>query len=320
MWNLCADEDGPTCTGYEIRVKGSLGRTWSERFPSLQIRAERGATVLTGSIDQSLLHALFRAFRDGAVFVISVRPATDSSKEVNLSFSEKDPVRRRAELGAAILFLFTAAASIVGEVLLAPILNAGDVLAAVSERPATLVLGALLWSANNIGIVFIAVFLYPFLRPRNVFVATGYLTVRIIEGTLMMVGILAVLLFLPLANEYQSAGSPRDGIFTLMAQLLKEAKVLGISKLSLPLLGLGGVMFTWFLFRAKLVPAAIALTGFVGYALVLAGGLAGWFDLVEASPFAASSLLAVPVAVFEIVLLPFWLIFKGFNITTGDKS
>jgi len=129
-----------------------------------------------------------------------------------------------------------------------------------------------------------------------------------------------VLLLLPLAREYHGAGSPHEGIFGLLAQLLKEAKVLGISKLSLPLLGLGGTVLTWFLFRKRLVPAAIALTGLVGYVLVVAGGLAGWFDLIEASPFAVSSLLAVPVAVFEIVLLPFWLIFKGFQTVQGEVS
>jgi hypothetical protein len=78
MWNLCADDGWQASTGFEIRVKGNLGRTWPERFPSLEIRVLRDTTVLTGRIDQSLLHGLFRAFRDGGVFVISVRPATDS--------------------------------------------------------------------------------------------------------------------------------------------------------------------------------------------------------------------------------------------------
>lgn len=240
-----------------------------------------------------------------------------------MSFStanREDPVKRRAEIGAASLFLATAAASITGEILLAPLLNAPDVLAAATAHPATLVLGALLWSVNNIGIVFIAVFLYPFLRPKNAFVATAYLATRIVEGTIMMVGILAALLLLPLAAEWRGAGSPEQGSFAVLAQLLKQAKVLGISKLSLPLLGLGGVILTWFMFRARLLPAAIALTGFVGYILVIGGGLAGWFDLLETSPFAASSLFAIPVAVFEIVLLPFWLLFRGFKNDNGGAS
>lgn len=83
MWKLCADEDWPTSTGFEVRVKGTLGRTWPERFPSLEIRLDGDTTVLTGRIDQSLLHGLFRAFRDGGVFVISVRPATDSARRLN---------------------------------------------------------------------------------------------------------------------------------------------------------------------------------------------------------------------------------------------
>jgi hypothetical protein len=318
MWNRCAD-DWQESTGFEVRVKGLLGRTWPERFPSLDIRFERDTTVLTGGIDQSLLHGLFRAFRDNGVFIISVRPARDSLKEVELSFSAQDPVRR-AEIGAAVLFLVTAAASITGEILLAPLLNASDMLAAVGEHPTALVLGSLLWSVNNVGIVFIAVFLYPFLRPRNAFVATSYLAVRLVEGAVMMVGVLAALLLIPLAGDYRTAGSPEGGTFAVLAHLLKEAKILGISKLSLPLLGLGGVILTWFLFRSRLLPAAIAVTGLVGYLLVFGGGLAGWFDLLDASPFAISSLLAVPVAVFEILLLPFWLFFRGFRKPQGDAS
>jgi hypothetical protein len=235
-----------------------------------------------------------------------------------LSFSAQDPAQRRAEIGAAVLFLATAAASITGEILLAPLLNAPDPLAAVADHPTTLMLGTLLWSVNNIGIVFIAVFLYPFLRPRNAFVATAFLATRIVEGTVMMAGILAALLLIPLAADYRASGSGSS--LAVLAQLVKEAKVLGISKLSLPLLGLGGGILTWFLYRARLLPAAIALTGFAGYVLVIGGGLAGWFGLLEASPFAASSLLAIPVAAFEILLLPFWLLFRGFRTGNGGAS
>ncbi|MCC7018767.1 MAG: hypothetical protein IT332_03360 [Ardenticatenales bacterium] len=38
------------------------------------------------------------------------------------------------------------------------------------------------------------------------------------------------------------------------------------------------------------------------------------FDLVDASPGCGATITAAPVALFEIILLPFWLFFKGFKM------
>jgi len=54
---------------------------------------------------------------------------------------------------------------------------------------------------------------------------------------------------------------------------------------------------------------------------VLFGSIAGWFDLINVSPgdSGAGAVLALPVAVFEIILLPFWLLFKGFKIPEAPE-
>jgi hypothetical protein len=58
----------------------------------------------------------------------------------------------------------------------------------------------------------------------------------------------------------------------------------------------------------------ISLVGLIGYALVFVGGTTGWFDLIDVAPGGNGTPLAVPVAVFEIVLLPFWLLLRGFEL------
>src|SRR5450759_398425 len=103
-----------------------------------------------------------------------------------------DAKQRRAEIMVATLFLVTAAASIAAGFLLEPILTAPNYLAGISPNTAAVAWGALLWSINNIGIVFIAVFMHPLLWKLDENAAVGYLAVRIIEGTLMMVGVMAV--------------------------------------------------------------------------------------------------------------------------------
>lgn len=221
--------------------------------------------------------------------------------------------QRRAEIVIAALFLVTAAASIPGAFVLDSLLNASHYLAQVFPNKGTVELGSLMWSINNIGIVFIAVFAFPLLRKLDEALAVGYLACRIIEGTMMMFGIAATFLLIPLSQQYLQAGAPQSSWFLMIGDVLKQAKFLGLTGLSLPMLGLGGLLFTWMLFRFRLVPRVIAVVGVIGYALVLFGSIAGWFGLIDVAPGGNGTIFALPVATFEIILLPFWLLFRGFK-------
>jgi hypothetical protein len=221
--------------------------------------------------------------------------------------------QRRAEIVIATLFLLTAVASIPAGFFLDPLLNASGYLAWVFPHQGAVALDAVLWSINNIGIVFIAVFAFPVLKKLDEALATGYLASRIIEGTIMMVGIIATLSLIPLSQAYLQAGAPQSSGFLVIGDVLKQAKFLGLSAVSLPILGLGGLLFTGMLFRFRLVPRVISVVGLIGYALVFLGSIAGWFGLVNVAPGGNGQILAVPVAVFEIILLPFWLFSRGFK-------
>ena len=223
--------------------------------------------------------------------------------------------QRRAEIMIATLFVVNGVVSIIGAFfVLNPILNASDYLARVFPNQGAVELGSLLWSINNIGLVFIAVFAFPVLRKLDEALAVGYLASRIIEGTIMMVGIMATLLLIPLSQEFLQAGAPQNSWFLTLGDVLKQAKFLGLSEVSLPMLGLGGSLFTWMLFRYRLVPRVISVVGLIGYTLVFFYSIAGWFGLIDLTPGASGwGVLVIPVATFEIILLPFWLFFKGFK-------
>jgi hypothetical protein len=228
--------------------------------------------------------------------------------------------QRRAEIVIATLFLLTAVTSGVGAFMLDPILNTSGYLTWVFPNKGAVALDSVLWSINNIGIVFIAVFAFPLLRKLDEALATGYLATRIIEGTIMIVGIIATLLLIPLSQEFLKAGAPQSSWFLTIGEVLKQAKFLGLSAVSLPILGLGGLLFTWMLFRFRLVLRFIAVVGLIGYALVLFGSIAGWFGLIDVTPGGNGTIFALPVAVFEIILLPFWLFFKGFKMPEAPES
>jgi hypothetical protein len=230
-----------------------------------------------------------------------------------------DAAQRRAELVIATLFLLTAAASIPAAFVLDPILNAPGYLARVFPNKAAVELAALLWSINNIGIVFIAVFAFGLLRKLDEAQAVGYLACRIIEGTIMMVGIIATFLLIPLSQEFITAGAPQSSWFVSIGGVLKHARFLALTQVSLPILGLGGLLFTWMLFRFKLVPRFISVVGLIGYAVVFLAGIAGWLDLVDVAPGGNGTPLAVPVAVWEIILVPFWLFIRGFRMPEATE-
>src|SRR5260370_31288046 len=192
--------------------------------------------------------------------------------------------QRRAEIVIAALFLVTAAASIPGAFILDSILNASNYLAQVFPNKGAVELGALMWSINNIGIVFIAVFAFGLLRKLDEALAVGYLASRIIEGTIMMFGIAATLLLIPLSQAFLQAGAPQSSWFLTIGDVLKQAKFLGLTGLSLPMLGLGGLLFTWMLFRFGLVPRGISVVGLIGYGVEVFGDIAGCVRFGDEAP------------------------------------
>jgi hypothetical protein len=59
---------------YQIRIKGHLGRQWTDWFEGLTITLEdNGDTLLTGPVvDQAALHSLLKKVRDLGTPLISV--------------------------------------------------------------------------------------------------------------------------------------------------------------------------------------------------------------------------------------------------------
>src|SRR5438270_10731810 len=73
---------------YQIRIKGHLGREWTDWFEGLAITLEdNGETLLTGSvIDQAALHGLLKKVRDlgmPLLSVIRVTPGQAEASDVN---------------------------------------------------------------------------------------------------------------------------------------------------------------------------------------------------------------------------------------------
>lgn len=62
------------CMIYLIRIKGHLGRQWTDQFGELSITSEEdGTTLLTGRVvDQAALHGILRRIHDLGLVLLSV--------------------------------------------------------------------------------------------------------------------------------------------------------------------------------------------------------------------------------------------------------
>ncbi len=80
-FNPESDPDQPVV--YQIRIKGHLGRQWTDWFEGLTIMQEdNGESILTGLVaDQAALHGILRKVRDLGTPLISVtRVKTNKEK------------------------------------------------------------------------------------------------------------------------------------------------------------------------------------------------------------------------------------------------
>ena len=69
---------------YQIRIKGHLGRQWTDWFEGLTITlAEGGDTFLTGPVvDQAALHGLLKKVRDVGMPLVSVNRVEPGQADV----------------------------------------------------------------------------------------------------------------------------------------------------------------------------------------------------------------------------------------------
>lgn len=216
---------------------------------------------------------------------------------------------RRRSLAAGVLFLLTFATSITGALLYGPVLSDPHFVLGVGATGPVLA-GALCEIALVIANLGTALVLYPVLRRTNPSLALAYVVARVIECTLIAVGILSLLTVVTLRQDGASAAG--DTVAVVVAQALVALH--GWTFLLGPgfVVGIGnGLILGWMLYRARLVPRAWALVGIIGGPLVSLSGIAvllGAYDQV--SPW--SALATLPEFVWE-AFLGIYLTVHGFR-------
>jgi Domain of unknown function (DUF4386) len=218
---------------------------------------------------------------------------------------------RKAALITGVFFVITFVTSIPAVGLYGPLLDDPNYIlgAGADTRVA---LGAFLEVILGIANIGTAVTLFPILKRQNEGVALGYVTARVVESTLIAVGIIGLLAAVSLRQDLAgAAGTDASSLVTVGRSLVAvhdRTFLLGPGLLA----GLGnGLLLGYLMYRSALVPRPMALVGLIGGPLTFASGIAVLFGLYE--QLSGWSLLAtVPEIVWE-AFLGIWLIAKGFR-------
>jgi len=216
----------------------------------------------------------------------------------------------RANVRASgILYLITFAASIPALIMLSPVLNdTGFVLGAGAES--SVVWGCLLDFVNALAAVGTAVAVFPVIRRYNESLALGFVTTRLMEGAIIMIGVVSLLAIVTLRHD--TAGADPDTMTAIGRALVAVRDwtfLFGPGFMAC----MNALMFATLLFRARLVPRVIPGIGLVGVPLLLAANLATLFGHNEQTS-GLSMLATVPIALWELTI-GVWMVAKGFRRT-----
>ena len=220
-----------------------------------------------------------------------------------------NPTRKTA-LITGVLFIVTIIFSIPGALLYGPLLN--DPRYIVGPGADTQVaLGAFFEIIVAIANIGTAVTLFPILKRQNEGVALGYVASRVVESTIIAVGIISVLSVVTLRQDFAAGGSDSGSFLAAGTALVA---VHGWTFLLGPglLAGFGnGLLLGYLMYRSGLVPRPLAFLGLIGGPVVSASGIAVLFGLY-AQVSVWSGIATVPEFLWE-ATLGIYLIVKGFR-------
>jgi hypothetical protein len=233
----------------------------------------------------------------------SVEPVGESLKRTVLTGSRMTYSRL---IGALFLSGFLVYG--VGAGLVTSVTGAPDFLSTLSAHQTVLVLGAFLMLLNTVVDVGKGVLFYPILENHSKRTALAYLATMIVEVVLLDVGVLALLMIVPLTSQHGVDAGVAKTLGSIAVH--SNAMAYQIAEMSL---GVGCITLCLLLYRTRLIPRFLSISGLIGYPILTVGAIAEIFGLH------IGLMLTIPGMFFELVL-PFWLFIKGFEPETYGQG
>jgi hypothetical protein len=219
---------------------------------------------------------------------------------------------RKIAIIAGTLFIVATTASLLGNGLTGSMLDAPDYLNRVASNGNRVMVAALLSFFAAAASSGIAISLYSVLKKYSEGLALGAVGFRLIEGVFYIVGAMCLLSLFTVSQQAVNAGGQDAATFQTIGHLLLTMRDVAGFVLGVLAFCLGGLLYYFVFYQAKLIPRWLSVWGMIALVLLLAAVLLTLFD---GEPFSVSGnlvFLALPIALQEMVLA-LWLIVKGFN-------
>lgn len=214
---------------------------------------------------------------------------------------------RTTAVVAGVLLLSTEVAAMVGLALYRPVLYEVNYIVGAGADGRVLT-GGLFELVLVAAVVGTATTLYPVLERHGKSLALGYLCGRLLEGAVIVVGIVSVLSVVTLRAERSDIDNP---MLIVVGKALVAVHdwtfLLGPNVI----LGVNSLLLAALMYRSRLVPRPIAVLGLIGGPLICGSATAVLFGLYDQLSV-WGSVAALPVFAWE-VSLAVYLVVKGFR-------
>jgi hypothetical protein len=215
---------------------------------------------------------------------------------------------RKTALVAGALYLITFVTSIPALPLYHDILhNQSYVLGSASDTG--VLIGAVLEVLCALAGIATAVVLFPVIKRKSETAALGFVTARVLEASMIFVGVLSVLSIVTLHKNGAAGAETASLVSTGRSLVALHDWTFLLGPGIMP--AVNALCLATVLYRTRLVPRIIPTVGLIGAPILLASAVAilfGAYDQVSS----VSALTALPIAAWEFSL-GVWLVVKGFR-------
>ncbi|MBD3406991.1 MAG: DUF4386 family protein [Candidatus Lokiarchaeota archaeon] len=202
-----------------------------------------------------------------------------------------------------LFIIITYLSLVISGIILAPLLDAPDILAVIFPNALMWQVGVYVELGNAIGVLGIALFMYPFLKEYHKGLALFYVGIRLVESIFSAIASMSRLLLIDISSAYLDAGSPSNSYYQGLADFALAIYHWAFEMPTVFFL-IGAVLFYFLLEQTELVPRYITIWGYIAVIALLILNIFGAFLGVIAFVF------ALPIITNEI-FLAIWLIAKG---------
>jgi len=229
------------------------------------------------------------------------------------------PAPRSTAVIVGALFVVATASFVGGQLLQAPILESPDALTLVYPERTRVVAGVLAEIVAVAAIPLIALALYPVLRRQNEIAALGYVGLRMLEATALLVVEAINWATITWSRSYVEGGNATGPEWEVAARAVRAVSESAFTVSVAVIFPLGALLLNSLLWKSRLVPRFISGWGVAAGALLLAGSLLVFFDRLPAASDAVEAALTGPIAIQEMALA-LWLITRGFRVGRSSPT